>query len=125
MSDELFKTVKIKINRKVGTDSQGRTVWTKPVEETEFELVSTEMLKGILESGDDQKKDQIRALADEEDGVFACASDSDAFEILPDEELEGALMDAENPESPNMPRRFTLERISELDEGEGLSLVST
>lgn len=127
MSDELSRTVKIKLNRKVGTDSQGRTVWTKPVEEaeTEFELVSTVMLKQILASGDDQKKDQIRALADEENGVLACATCSGEFEILPDDELEAALKAANSLESPNMPRRFTLERISESDEEEDLSLVST
>lgn len=125
MSDELSRTVKIKLNRKVGTDSQGRTVWTKPVEETEFELVSTVMLKQILESEDDQKKDQIRALADEDDGVLACSIHTDEFEILPDDELEAALNAANNPESPNMPGRFTLESVSESDGEEDLSLVST
>ncbi len=125
MGDELFRTVKIKVDRKVGTDSQGRSVWTKPIEETEFELVSTVMLKQILDSEDDQKKDQIRTLADEEDGVLAISTHTDQFEVLPDDVLEAALKAANNPASSNMPHRFTLERVSDTDEEENLSLVST
>lgn len=125
MSDELSRTIKIKRDRKIGTDSQGHSVWTKPVEETEFELVSTVMLKQIIESDDHPKKEQLRALADEEDGVLACATGSDEFEILPDDELEAALQAANNPESPNTPRQVTLERVGEPDDEEELSLVST
>ena len=126
MGDDLSRTIKIKRDSKVGTDSQGRTVWTKPVEETEFELVSTVMLKQILESGDDDTKDKIRALADAQDGLLACSTDSNEFEILPDDELEAALQAANNPESPNRLQQFKLERVSETEEeDEELSLVST
>ncbi len=126
MGDDLSRTIKIKRDSKVGTDSQGRTVWTKPVEETEFELVSTVMLKQILESGDDDTKDKIRALADAQDGLLAWSTDSNEFEILPDDELEAALQAANNPESPNRLQQFKLERVSETEEeDEELSLVST
>ena len=112
-------------DRKVGTDSQGRTVWTKPLEEAEFELVSTVMLKQIIESDDDRKNARIRALADAEDGVLARSTGSGEYEILPDDELEAALKATSNPESPNKPQQFTLETVSESDEAEELSLVST
>jgi len=125
MGDELYRTVKIKLNRKGETDSGGQTVGTNPSEETEFELVSTMMLKQILESDDDQKKDQIRGLADEEDGVLACSTQSDGFEILLNNELEAAIKGANVPELPGTARGYELERVDESDEDEDLSLVST
>jgi hypothetical protein len=57
--DELSQTVKIRISRKVGTDSRGRTVSTKPVEPVELELISTVMMRQILASGDEEEKRRI------------------------------------------------------------------
>ncbi|MFQ5609687.1 MAG: hypothetical protein ACE5F8_05390 [Woeseiaceae bacterium] len=125
MGDDLYKTIKIKRDRNVGTDSQGRTVWTKPVEETELELVSTQELRKILDSDDDGKKEKIRALADTQDGVLACSTSSGEFEILAESELEAALQAANDPDSPFVAREVTLESISESDGDEELSLVST
>ena len=125
MSDDLYKTIKIKRNSNVGADSKGRTVWTKPIEETEFELVSTQMLKQILDSDDEDKKAKIRALAEAEEGVLACAAGTNEFEILPENELEAALQAANNPNAPNIPSDFTLESVSESGDEEELSLVST
>lgn len=88
MNDELRKTVRIKRGEKAGTDARGRNVWTKPVEEVEFELVSTVMLKRILESDKKEHKEQIRKLADAEDGILARSTDTDNFEILQQDEFE-------------------------------------
>ncbi len=128
MGDELYRTVKIKLNRKDGTDSQGRTVGTNPAEETEFELVSTMMLKQILDSDDDEKKDQIRGLVDEEDGVLACSTDSDEFKILLDDEFEAALKSSPNSdvaELVDLAGGTAIESMDESDEEENLALVST
>ena len=125
MGDELYRTVKIKLNRKDGTDSPGRAAGSNPDEETEFELVSTMMLKQILESDDDQKKDQIRGLADEEDGVLACATGTDAFKIVLDDELEAALKASPNPDLTDLAGGYAFDRIDESEEEEDLSLVST
>ena len=122
MGDELYRTVKIKLNRKDGTDSQGRAVGTNPAEETEFELVSTMMLKQILESDDDQKKDQIRGLANEEDGVLACSTGSDEFRILLDDEIESALKSSPNPE---LAGGSAVDVTEKSDEEEDIALVST
>jgi len=125
MGDELYRTVKIKLNRKDGTDSQGRTVGTNPAEETEFELVSTMMLKQILDSDDDEKKDQIRGLADEGDGVLACSTGTDEFKILLDDELESALKGSSAPGLANLAGGYAIERVDESEKEEDLALVST
>jgi hypothetical protein len=125
MGDELYRTVKIKLNREDGTDSQGRPVGTNPAEETEFELVSTMMLKQILESDDDQKKDQIRGLANEEDGVLACSTDSAEFKILLDDELESALKSSPNPELAEAVGGSAVDVTEKSDEEEDIALVST
>ena len=125
MSDDLKKTIKIKRNRNVGSDSKGRTVWTKPIEEAEFELMSTQMLKQVLDSDDEDKKKQIRALAESEEGVLARAAGTNEFEVLPENELEEALQAANNPNAPNIPSEFSLESVGESGAEEELSLVST
>ena len=106
MSDELRKTVKIKRDRKVGTDDRGRSVWTNPVEEVELELVSTVQLKRILDSGEKEHKDRIRELADGKDGVLARSTGTNEFEILSEDS-------------------FTLEPVDKPAGEEELSLVTT
>jgi len=125
MGDELYRTVKIKLNRKDGTDSQGQAAGANPAEETEFELVSTMMLKHILESDDDQKKDQIRGLANEEDGVLACSTGTDEFKILPDDEIEAALKASPNPQLADLAGGSALDVTETSDEEEDIALVST
>ena len=128
MGDELYRTVKIKVNRKDETDSQGRPVVTNPAEEIEFELVSTMMLKQILDSDDDEKKDQIRGLVDEEDGVLACSTDTDQFKIVLDDEFEEALKSSPNSnvaELVDLAGGTAIESMDEPDEEEDFALVST
>ena len=121
MSDELYKTVKIKLDRKAGKDDDWKTVEAESAEETEFSLVSTMMLKQILDSDDDEKKDQIRGLTDEQDGILACATGSDEFRILPDDKLNAAL----KAESSGMTSLSDHDRVDEYDGEEDMSLVST
>jgi hypothetical protein len=125
MGDELYRTIKIKVNQKEGTASLERDAGTSPGEDTEFELVSTMMLKQILESDDDAKKDQIRGLADEEDGVLACSIGTDEFKILPDDEIEAALKASPNPELADLAGGYALDVTEKTDEEEDIALVST
>lgn len=124
MSDDLKRTIKIRVNEKVGTDSRGRSVWTKPVEPVELELMSTQMLEGIIHSDDEDRMSQLHALADSEDGVVACNTINDKFEVLRDAELEAALR-AAGKEDDDTLSKYTLERTAAEDGGQELSLVTT
>ena len=125
MGDELYKTIKIKIDRKARKDGDWEAVDSEPAEEVEFELVSTMMLKQILESDDDQKKDQIRGLTGEEDGVLVCSTETDSFEILADDELDTAIKASQNSELSEMVDSDSVESVDGSADEEDFSLVST
>ena len=124
MSDKLKQTIRIKRGEKVGIDGQGHSVWTKPVEELELELVSTVMLRKILDSDDEEKKQRIRSLA-EEDGVLASCPAGQNFEIVSDDELETALAASNEEPAFHRPADVVLEPVAPAEEEEELSLVST
>ena len=125
MSDDLKKTIKIRRNEKAGTDSRGRTVWTRPIEPIELELLSTLMLEQIILSDDEDHKKQLHALTDGDDGVIACNMTNNKFEVLKDDELEAALQAANNPDVSNELSHYTLEQADITDVDEELSLVTT
>lgn len=125
MGDELKQTVRIKRGEKVGVDEQGHSVWTKPVETVELELVDTIMLKKILDSDDEEKKQRIRSLADTGEGMLVRATESQDFEIISDEDLEMALAASEQASAFTRPADVVLEPASPADGEEELSLVST
>jgi hypothetical protein len=124
VSDKLNQTIRIKRGEKVGIDDQGHSVWTKPVEEIELELVSTTMLKKIIESDDEEKKQRIKSLADENDGVLARTPGSQNFEIVSDDELEAALAASNEEPAFHRPADVVLDPVTPVEEEE-LSLVST
>ena len=125
MSDKLNQTIRIKRGEKVGVDDHGHSVWTKPVEELELELVSTMMLKKILDSDDEEKKQRSRSLAAEEEGVLARSPCGESFEIVSDDELEAALAASNEEPAFHRPADVVLEPASPVGEQEELSLVST
>jgi len=125
MSDDLDKTIKLQRNSKMGTDSRGHSVWTKPIEPTELELVSTGMLEKILESDDESQKEQIRKIAEGKDGLLARDSSSNAFEVVAESEVEAALAAANSEDVDSERAGFTLELVGEPDAPEELSLVTT
>jgi len=125
MSDELTKTIRIQRGEKVGIDDQGHSVWTRPVESIELELVNTVMLKNILESDDEEKKARIRSLADEGEGVLARHAESQNFEIVSDEELALAIEAINHEPEFARPADVVLEPVSSETGEEELSLVST
>ena len=95
MSDELKRTIKIKRGETAAgdndSDNDARNVWTKPIEEVELELVSTVMLKGIIDSGDQEQNNRIRELAAGEDGVLARSTDTNELEVISESEVEASL----------------------------------
>jgi hypothetical protein len=128
MSDE--KTVRIRIPQpaKIKSDGGGRSVWNDPIDTIEFELVSTQMLRTMLDSKDDKQLKAIEDIADTgEQGVLARNAGNGAFEIIDDIDLQ-AILDSD-PGLPKVsrPSDITLVPLAEDAEsaGEELSLVST
>jgi hypothetical protein len=91
MHDELKRTMKIVRQSKVTTDERGRTVWDGTVETVSLELVSTQMLRQLIEAGDSDTQDQLRKVAQGADGVLAHDADKGRFEVISDEELQRIL----------------------------------
>lgn len=125
VTDKLKRTVRI-VRPKVATDDRGRTVWVDPVQTAELELVTTGMLKLILDSDDEDKKQQIRKAAEGKDGMLAHDPERDTFEIVDDNDLQEFLQSDQASVESTKPAEVTLEPLSTLaDEEVELSLVST
>ena len=111
---------------KIRTDERGRSVWSSPVAATDFELVTTQELRAILKSTDEQS---VRAIEDvaksaDEDGVLARHAETGMFQIVADAELK-ELLDGQPP-SPRPTADVILEPTANIQEDiDGLSLVST
>lgn len=127
MDDKLTQTVRIMRPSRVTTDDRGRTVWEGPVEETELELVSTQMLQSLLDSGDKQRRRQLEDAAKSKDGVLARNLTSGSFEIIDDDDLKAALASADATPGKVRAADVTLEPVAKKpgDTDEELSLVST
>ncbi len=127
MSDELKKTVRIVRKPKVALDEHGHSVWTEPVEAVELDLVSTTMLKEILDSDDKKAKRRIEEAAQGKDGVLAHDTQNNKFEIIDDDDLQAALDSAANAPDQTRPADVVLAPLSEHinEDEEELSLVST
>lgn len=127
MSKSPTQTLRILRPARVRTDDRGRTVWDGPVEETEFELVSTTSLRAMLSSGDADRKRQLKEAAASKNGVLAKNLSSGRFEIIDDDDLKAALERADSTPDPVRAADVTggplLERVD--TEDEELSLVST
>ena len=112
---------------KVGIDDRGRSVWVGPVEEVELDLVSTTMLKRVLDSDNEARKQQLRDTAEGKDGVLAHDPDKDMFQIIDDTDLKEILASEPTGMDAIKAADVTLEPLaSRADtEDEELSLVST
>ncbi len=117
MNDKLNQTQRILRSSKVATDDRGRTVWVDTVETASLELMSTQMLKKVIDSNDAEAKDRLRKIAEGENGLVARDIDKGRFEVINDEELQ-QILDGTDGE-PGVE-----EGGSAADEGE-LELVST
>ena len=126
MNDDLKRTMRIVRPSKVRTDDRGRTVWDGTVNTANLELVSTQMLKQLIESDDSDTRDQLREAAQGADGVLAHDVDKGRFEIISDEELQRILdgTDAKFMENPTAAAIEEPATKIDADEPE-LDLVST
>ena len=127
MPDDLKQTVRIVRKPKVATDERGHTVWADPVETVELDLVSTTMLKNLLDADDDTTRQRIEKAAEGKDGVLAHDAERDRFEIIDDDDLQAALDSAASAQEPVRPADVVLEPLADSidDDEEELSLVST
>ncbi len=127
MGDQFKETVRIVRKDKVMTDERGRTVWNVPVEEVELELVSTEMLKTLIDSGDAEQRRGLEDAARGKEGVLAQSPTGGTFEIIDDDDLKAALEGAGGVSDTVDAAEFREESLMDrADIGdEELSLVST
>lgn len=127
VTEEFKKTVRIVRKPKVALDEHGHSVWTEPVEAVELDLVSTTMLKKILDSDDRKAKQRIEEAAQGKEGVLAHDTQNNKFEIIDDDDLQAALDSASSTPDQTRPADVVLAPLSEhVDEDdEELSLVST
>ena len=127
MGEQFKETVRIVRKDKVMTDERGRTVWNVPVEEVELELVSTEMLKTLIDSGDADKRQRLEDAARGKEGVLAHSPTSGTFEIIDDDDLKAALEGVDGVSEIIDAAEFRDESLLDrADTGdEELSLVST
>lgn len=127
MSKPLTQTVRILKPSKISVDDRGRSVWSGPVEETEFELVSTMMLRQLLDTKDQEQKKRLAAAASGKEGVLAQNLTSGTFEIIDDDDLKAALDSADSAPKAIRAADVTDEPLmARADTGdEELSLVST
>lgn len=113
---------------KIRTDERGRSVWAEPVAAADLELVTTQELRGILKSTDEQSVRAIEdvAKAGDDEGVLVRNAETGMFQIIGDTELR-AILDRENAAAAaKAGSEATLEPLdpSAGDDGE-FSLVST
>lgn len=127
MADEYTATVRIRRPAKIQSDGRGRSVWTDPVENAEFELVSTVELKKILMSNDEATRQGIEAAAESgEEGVLARDIATGLFEIVSDTQLQAVLDSDLDQPTPEKGADVTYESAHDSEQSiDDLSLVST
>lgn len=112
--------------RRVQTDDRGRSVWVGTIETAELEIVSTQMLKTLLDSADAGNRKQVEQLASRDDeGFLARNAATGHFQIIDDTDLQ-AILNQQKDSAP-APRPAGTEESTLLpatDDNE-LSLVST
>lgn len=126
MDDDLTSTVRLVRRPRVVTNDVGGTVWVDEVEPVEIELVSTMMLKVMLDADEDGTRQQLQDAAASGNGMLAHDPKRASFEVIDDEELRAALAGTDDPFASSGKTSQSHYEITEAaDEVEGLSLVST
>lgn len=125
MDDDITATIRLARRPRVYTDAVGGTVWKDDVETTELELISTQALEALI-IDDEGTMAKLRRLETSDDGVLAQDRHSDAFHVVPREDLQAALADSgrfQMPPEAEVPSRYVAEQVA--DDIEELTLVST
>ncbi len=114
--------------RRVQMDDRGRSVWVGTIETAELEIVSTQMLKTLLDSADAGNRKQVEQLASRDDeGYLARNAATGHFQIIDDTDLQAILNQHKASAPAQAPQPDSMEesaQLSEADDNE-LSLVST
>ena len=126
MSKDALNKVLVRRPTKIQTDRRRRSVRADPVESAELELVSTQTLKQILSSNDQQNRKAIEDAANTAaDGVLARDPLTGFFEIIDDDDLQAILENNSDLPKLSRPIDVTLEPLHDYADDEKLSLVST
>jgi hypothetical protein len=120
MTDDHTNTIVLQQPAKSGVDAKGRPVREGPLEETEVELVSRERLESLL-SEEGNRRQELEAIATDEEGVLGRRVHDDTFVIVDEAEVKAAIQKTDEGEPPEA-LKTTIGGYE--DTGE-LSLVST
>jgi hypothetical protein len=124
-SKESATTIVIRRPTKVKTDKRGRAVWTGAIEETEFDLMSSQDLKLALQAADGADRESIRAIAESgKNGVVARERGTGLYHVIPEDELQ-ELMDNDAALSASIRGQEMAPESADGDSEEELALVST
>ena len=118
-------TIKIRQPAKIATLEPGQRVWSGPIEELEFDLISTQELAAVLESTDDVSQEWIHAVHEcDQSDVIARGWATGLHRVISEPELK-ILMDTD---SEHLTTKYDRDLVSEaplvVDEASG-SLIST
>lgn len=117
-------TLRIKGSSKIKMDERGHAVWVGDIESAEFELVPTRRVKAIVESGDEDKIDEISRIARTgPQGVLIQDCSDGHFDVLESGSLDELLQDPNAPVVREPDEQATAAGAAELDDD--LELMDT
>ncbi len=91
-SGDSATTVVIRRSTEERTDDLGDTIWTDEIEETEFELMSTQDLELAIQASSEIDRESLRALAESDrDGVVARDRAAGLYDVISEAELRESL----------------------------------
>ena len=115
--------------RRASQSAAGEEIAQEPAEtgeSDELELISTQMLKQILSSSDEDSRSAIEEAARTDvDGVLARHTETGYYEIIDNDELQTILDGNDDLPTLSRPSDPTLEPLHDYVESDNLSLVST
>lgn len=109
-------TLRIKRSPKIKIDDRGRTVWVGEIETGDFELVSTSRIRALLESGDEDKINEISLIARTgPQGVLIQDCNDGHFDVLEQANLDQLLQDPNAPVVRQADEQAATESTTELE----------
>ena len=118
-------TIVIRRPTKVETDDRGQTVWAGAIEETEFDLMSSQDLELALQTANDVDRESMRVVAESgKDGVVARDRATGLYDVISETELL-ELMDTDTELSASIRRHEMMPESADDSCADELSLVST
>ena len=118
-------TIVIRRPTKVETDDRGQTVWAGAIEETEFDLMSSQDLELALQTANDVDRESMRAVAESgKDGVVARDRATGLYDVISEAELL-ELMDTDTELSASIRHHEMMPESADDSCADELSLVST